>query len=495
MTHNRTLGHALAAVAHPASAGAVLALLLNDHVLRRAWPGWWTGKLGDLAWLAFAPLLLAVPLSLALPRRDKLPLALSLGLVGGVFALANTVPAAHALALRALGGLLAAPAMLRLDPTDLLALPALAIAWWVWQTVNVRPQRPAPALPLLALGALATLANAPAPDYGIDCVVVQPDGTLLAASSWGWQEDAYLSADGGRTWEAAPPGSVDISGECAETVGDRAGAFTLADPANDAVVYRFTPRRSIERSADGGQTWAREIALRGSEARAAYLGRFGSGSQTVAPGPLAAALPPGGQPVAAMGHEGVLVRRGDGQWQWAAVGGYAHQPVSGVGRVARLLQFELWLALAAALLALGTLALTLGGRRWLLLVIAIPGWLAWGAALLTTPALSAGSYLGIVTVGLTAGAVLMGAAAALIGGRRLWRGRRALAAGASALAAGALFVLPFVLWASGALARYALAAAFAAGLVLLCAVGGVIALRAPAGHGAAAGDDRQPEAR
>ncbi len=489
MTRNPTLNRALAAAAHPITASAVVLLLINDHIFRRMWPGWWTGKLGDVAWLAFAPLLLAVPLALALPRREKLTAALSVGLVGGVFALANTVPAAHALTLRALGGLLGAPALLRLDPTDLLAVPALGLAWWVWQHAEVRAVRRAPALPLLALGALATLANAPAPDYGIDCVVVQPDGTLLAASSWGWREDAYLSDDGGRTWDVATPGSVDISGECASAVGDRTQAFTVADPADDAVVYRFTPGAGIERSTDGGQTWAQDLTLRGAEARAAYLGRFGSGAQTVAPGPLAAVIPPGGEPVAAMGHEGVLVRGGDGAWVWTSVGGYEHVTMSAPARIVRLLQFELWLALAAALLATGTLALRLGGKRWPLLATAIPGWLAWGVALLSTPALTAGSYLGIVTVGLTAGAVLLGAISAIVGGRRLWRAERRGAALVTALAAAALFLLPFLLWTSGALARYSLAAPFGAVLAAACVGGGFAALRRTTG------DHHQPEQR
>jgi hypothetical protein len=35
-------------------------LLLNDHLFRIHWPGWWTGKLGDFAWLFFFPFALAL---------------------------------------------------------------------------------------------------------------------------------------------------------------------------------------------------------------------------------------------------------------------------------------------------------------------------------------------------------------------------------------------------------------------------------------------------
>ncbi len=42
----------------PVALAAVALLLLNDHVLKRAHPGWLTGKLSDLAGLVFFPLLL-----------------------------------------------------------------------------------------------------------------------------------------------------------------------------------------------------------------------------------------------------------------------------------------------------------------------------------------------------------------------------------------------------------------------------------------------------
>jgi hypothetical protein len=39
----------LAVLAHPALAGPVAVLVVNDHVLKVRLPGWWTGKLSDLA--------------------------------------------------------------------------------------------------------------------------------------------------------------------------------------------------------------------------------------------------------------------------------------------------------------------------------------------------------------------------------------------------------------------------------------------------------------
>ena len=53
----------LRALAHPGSVLALVVLVLNDHVLKQAWPGPVTGKLSDVAGLVVAPLLLAGPRS------------------------------------------------------------------------------------------------------------------------------------------------------------------------------------------------------------------------------------------------------------------------------------------------------------------------------------------------------------------------------------------------------------------------------------------------
>ena len=55
-----------AAVTHPATLGAVALFLLNDLVLKPAWPdAWLPGKLSALAFVVFASPLLAFFLSLA----------------------------------------------------------------------------------------------------------------------------------------------------------------------------------------------------------------------------------------------------------------------------------------------------------------------------------------------------------------------------------------------------------------------------------------------
>jgi hypothetical protein len=55
--------------AHPLTVGATAVLLLNDHVLKPAWPGLVTGKLSDVAGLAAAPPVLGLLLGLFLTAR------------------------------------------------------------------------------------------------------------------------------------------------------------------------------------------------------------------------------------------------------------------------------------------------------------------------------------------------------------------------------------------------------------------------------------------
>lgn len=73
---------ALRGLAHPPVIAAILLLLVNDHWLRWNHPSWWTGKIGDAAWLFFASFALAMLLARCLPGRDRLAGARSVGLVG-----------------------------------------------------------------------------------------------------------------------------------------------------------------------------------------------------------------------------------------------------------------------------------------------------------------------------------------------------------------------------------------------------------------------------
>jgi hypothetical protein len=115
------------ALLHPTWLASLALLAVNDHVLKQGHvlPAWLTGKLSDAAGLFVAPALLAALLRV----RTRRTLALAHGVVGASFVLVKTVPAATHVAEWLLS--LVVPSRMWTDPTDLVALPALALAWRV----------------------------------------------------------------------------------------------------------------------------------------------------------------------------------------------------------------------------------------------------------------------------------------------------------------------------------------------------------------------------
>lgn len=127
---------------HPVTLGALVVLVVNDWWLKgSAAPGWLTGKLSDVAGLIAAPLVATAvldtiawiaaragaPIDFTL-RRWKLGAAIAI--IGAAFAVVKLVPDAA----RAVADVLArgfGRAAIVADPTDLIALPALAVAAWI----------------------------------------------------------------------------------------------------------------------------------------------------------------------------------------------------------------------------------------------------------------------------------------------------------------------------------------------------------------------------
>jgi len=127
---------------HPVALAAALLLIVNDWLLK-PWlgPTLVTGKLSDVAGLVFAPVALSAALGLAfhtaarlgarvdpsLSRRRLVACTLA---TGAVFA-AVKLDAGAARALAGLISMLGRRAAIYLDRSDLLCLPALAVAWWI----------------------------------------------------------------------------------------------------------------------------------------------------------------------------------------------------------------------------------------------------------------------------------------------------------------------------------------------------------------------------
>ena len=124
----------------PVPLAALVVLVVNDWLLKPRVGGWVTGKLSDLAGLALAPLVLTALLDVGLrvahalgapvdPTLRRWKLALACVATGGVFVLVKLWPAAAA-AVATLWGHAWTGATIVADPTDLVTLPALALAWW-----------------------------------------------------------------------------------------------------------------------------------------------------------------------------------------------------------------------------------------------------------------------------------------------------------------------------------------------------------------------------
>lgn len=132
-------------VLHPVALGSLVLLLVNDHVLKGWGPGWLTGKLSDVAGLAFLPFLLVALHDVALRRdapgvRSAVVAASSTGLLFAAVKLLDPVRSTAAEAaglarepLDRLAALLTGgaaphggPAVVVADPSDVLAVVACA---------------------------------------------------------------------------------------------------------------------------------------------------------------------------------------------------------------------------------------------------------------------------------------------------------------------------------------------------------------------------------
>lgn len=146
-----------AALRQPLFWVALVVLLLNDHVLKGAGvlPDWLTGKLSDFAGLVVAPLVLT-----ALLRGRR---AWAFVAVGGWFIAVNLVPEA-ARASEAAMGLLGISWRLWTDPTDLVALAAMPIAWTMTERGETRVRRRGLEHAAMLLGAFACMATSREPE-------------------------------------------------------------------------------------------------------------------------------------------------------------------------------------------------------------------------------------------------------------------------------------------------------------------------------------------
>lgn len=185
------------ALRHPAWIACLFLLATNDHLLKGAGvlPGWLTGKASDFAGLFVAPALLA----LVLRARSKRVVAIAHVAVALGFAVVKAWEPATRACEAALGVVVPGSRMWT-DPTDLVALPMVALSWIVLAP-RMAPIAATPARStalgeraLAALGAVACFATS-APTEPVVSGLKNDTGSDLAVEVRPVRTDVTLDLD------------------------------------------------------------------------------------------------------------------------------------------------------------------------------------------------------------------------------------------------------------------------------------------------------------
>ena len=353
---------AKAALTHPATLIALATLLVNDLVFKWLWPGYWlTGKLSDLAWVVFAPPLLALPLAfLARRNRTAQRAAWATAYIGLplLYAAYNTFQPIHEFISTGLSMLNGTPNGSPFDPTDSIVIPlGVVSAVWVWRTANVESKSNNLRIGIL-VAAIACFASAASdgPGTGIKRIgsdrngnlvanatynfraVTDDDGSVVRNATSGINSHKYTSYDGGLTWHKTDRSSGWVDDWGGTSTATPRGTFTL-DGHN--VIRTIEGKSEIVYSFDVGYQRALEVGSRDLDARrqirtSPYAIHYDERSENV---------------IVTIGIQGVVVGKPNGSWKAVKVGEFAPIDTSLLGRIALLGDIELWLASFAISLA------------------------------------------------------------------------------------------------------------------------------------------------
>jgi photosystem II stability/assembly factor-like uncharacterized protein len=242
-------GHELArasylALGSPLGIASVAVLVLNDHVLKQVAPSAITDKLGDFTGLFFAPyvLLLAVgALPLRLSPCAELHLARSAYAVVGLLFVAlkaSTVSAAILASL--LAAVLGQPAVIVVDPTDLVALAVLPVSYLVW--IRRRPGVASVVVFRLRHASIAICAvfamvatSQPQPWITSAASDVADPERMYAVLSNTVADGLYETNNGGGTWTRLSTVTGDLVADPART----GRVYVLTDDSWDPRVLRL----------------------------------------------------------------------------------------------------------------------------------------------------------------------------------------------------------------------------------------------------------------
>ena len=351
------------ALTHPVTLAAVAVLLVNDLVLKALWPHpWTTGKLSDLAWMVFAPPLLAYLLSFAArenPRARRAAFGIAYIGLPLLYAAFNTFAPLHDWIMWGFslvsGGVGSSP----LDPYDSMVIPfSVVIALWVWRRGPVAPGGLRSRLGMITAGlaAFATVATSPNPlVQGITNVQSYSDAVYAVSSVHASPYDHYESKDGGLTWSTRDGGIQAFrpdSHAWLETPRGRyrieGSSIVLSDTSGESVVYSTAHLR------DSNNEWLQSKQTeRWSGRELAFVPRamtYDSHS---------------GNLIVAMGIQGVVVGTPNGQWKPVAVGDFV--PIDSLSSVRKagylMSSYNFWIAVLAFPMSMLALAFFFAHNR------------------------------------------------------------------------------------------------------------------------------------
>lgn len=328
---------------HPFVIGSIIVYILNNHIFQRFWPSSITGKLSDIAWLFFTPIVIS-SLVASIPqvnRKNQINInALIWISIGVVFVALKGRQNANHIFVSFIRNTTGFPVSIVFDPTDLAALVALVGSFFFWRSQSNIKQGYSLKRGLIAVGLVSfiTVADMAGPDYGVYCL--ETTGDMVVASS---TYTDFISRDGGESWEEYK----EEWGWCEKTPPESQAPMQIG---NENLLIQFEPGGPIEISADGGSTWQIEYETRPiNQVMEAYYEKFMLGNPIVESGPFNAIIEPNsGNVIFTMGHEGVLIRKSDKTWLWVQVGSYKR--IERSPDLYTLISGEFYLALANGLL-------------------------------------------------------------------------------------------------------------------------------------------------
>ena len=371
---------------HSATLVALAVLLVNDLLLKALWPGAWVpGKLSDLAWMMFAPPVLAYVLSFATLGRLRAQRAAFVTAYAGLpllYVAFNTFAPVHDAILLVLGLLGGDGPRSPLDPTDSIVIPlAMAAAIWVWSRPPLKAESIRARLVLIAATAatLASVASSYAFDYGVEQVGRTASGTIRTFTGTG----SYESMDGGLTWTKTGKKYIPLEKRQWIELGEKApsGIFSKGNiriTAHEILMSSGDVVYSFEFLQSGGNRWMQALDKRN------ILDRV------IATRPLDYFYDSqSGNLILAMGIQGVVVIAPDGTTTKVAVGRYSPTDFSYWSKTRTFFSsLAFWgvtvynagaaflLAFSFAALALAALAASKGARWAIALAAAISAFLA-----------------------------------------------------------------------------------------------------------------------